>query len=116
MSAISGLMSRGLMGRRLMGTVAERQTKGREAACTASRPLAYVGTRGAVPGSWSCLRVLSQCLVLQVYDCRLSTHVLIGHELLNAVGVHVHVFLAAEGTDLGADTVGDFTLNAMAHV
>ncbi len=25
-----------------MGTVAERQTKGREAVCTASRPLAYV--------------------------------------------------------------------------
>lgn len=31
-----------------MGTVAERQTKGREAACTASRPLAYVCAQGAV--------------------------------------------------------------------
>ena len=114
MSAISGLMSRGLMGRRLMGTVAERQTKGREAACTASRPLAYVCTRGAVPGN--CLRELSQGLVLQVCDCLVSTHVLISHELLNAVGVHVHVFLAAQGTDFSTDTVGDFTLNAVAHV
>ena len=41
-----------------MGTVAERQTKGRDAACTASRPLAYVCTQGAVSGSWSYLRVL----------------------------------------------------------
>lgn len=66
------------------------------------------------PGSY--LRVLSYCLVLQVCDCLISTHVLISHELLDAVGVHVHVFLAAEGTDFGADTVGDFTLNAVAQV
>lgn len=63
-----------------------------------------------------CLRVLSQCLVLQVFDCLISAHVLISHELLDAVGVHVHVFLAAEGTNLGANTVGDFTLNAVAQV
>ena len=63
-----------------------------------------------------CLRVLSQCLVLQVCDCRISAHIFIGHEFLDAVGVHVHVFLAAEGTDLGANTVGDFTLNAVAQV
>ena len=60
--------------------------------------------------------VLSYCLVLQVCDCRISTHVLISHDLLDAVGVHVHVFLAAQSTDLGADTVGDFTLNSVAHV
>lgn len=34
-----------------MGTVAERQTKGREAACTASRPLAYVCRCMCAPGS-----------------------------------------------------------------
>ena len=60
--------------------------------------------------------MLSQCLVLQVCDCLISAHVFISHELLDAVGVHVHVFLAAEGTDLGANTVGDFTLNAVAQV
>ena len=115
-SASNGLVFRGLMRSGLMGTVAERHTKGREAVCTASRPLAYVCTRGAVPGSWSCLRVLSQCLVLQVCDCFVSAHVLISHEFLDAVGVHVHVFLAAQGTDFSTDTVGDFTLNAVAHV
>lgn len=41
-----------------MGTVAERQTKGREAACTASRPLAHVCIcRMCAPG------VLSQGVV-----------------------------------------------------
>lgn len=63
-----------------------------------------------------CTRELSQGLTLQVCDCLVSTHVLISHELLNAVGVHVHVFLAAQGTDFSTDTVGDFTLNAVAHV
>ena len=63
-----------------------------------------------------CLRVLSQRLALQVCDRLISAHVFISHELLDAVGVHVHVFLAAEGTDLGANTVGDFTLNAVAQV
>ena len=76
--------------------------------------LAYVRTRGAVSGCY--LRVLSQCLVLQVCDCLISAHVFISHEFLDAVGVHVHVFLAAEGTNLGANTVGDFTLNAVAQV
>ena len=109
MSAISGLMGSGIK-----GTVAERQTKGREAACTTSRPLAYVCRCMCAPGSY--LRVPSYCLVLQVCDCLVSAHVLISHEFLDAVGVHVHVFLAAQGTDLGANTVGDFTLNAVAHV
>ncbi len=103
-SAISGLMS----------AVAEGHTKGRDAASTASRPLAYVCTRGAVSGC--CLRVLSQRLALQVCDRLISAHVLISHELLDAVGIHVHVFLAAQGTDFGADTVGDFTLNAVTQV
>ena len=76
--------------------------------------LSYVCTRGAVSGC--CLRVLSQRLALQVCDRLISAHVFIGHELLDAVGVHVHVFLAAEGTNLGANTVGDFTLNAVAQV
>lgn len=80
----------------------------------ASRPLAYVCRCMCAPGSY--LRVPSYCLVLQVCDCLVSTHVLISHELLNAVGVHVHVFLAAQGTDFSTDTVGDFTLNAVAHV
>ena len=114
MSAISGLMSRGLMGRRLMGTVAERQTKGRDTVWTASRPLAYVCRCMCAPGSY--LRVPSYCLVLQVCDCLVSAHVLISHEFLDAVGVHIHVFLAAQGTDFSTDTVGDFTLNAVAHV
>ena len=39
-------------------------------------------------------------LVLQVRDSFVSAHVLISHELLDAVGVHVHVYLAAQGTDL----------------
>ena len=104
-------MSRGFMRWGFMSTVAEPHTKGRDAACTASRPLAYVRTRRmCAPG------VLSQGLALQVCDCRISAHVFIGHEFLDAVGVHVHVFLAAEGTDLGANTVGDFTLNAVAQV
>lgn len=76
--------------------------------------LSYVCTRGAVSGC--CLRVLSQRLALQVCDRLISAHVFISHELLDAVGVHVHVFLAAEGTNLGANTVGDFTLNAVAQV
>lgn len=80
----------------------------------ASRPLAYVGRCMCAPGS--CLRELSQGLVLQVCDCLVSAHVLISHEFLDAVGVHVHVFLAAQGTDFSTDTVGDFTLNAVAHV
>jgi len=46
-----------------------------------------------------CLRVLSQCLVLQVRDSFVSAHVLISHELLDAVGVHVHVYLAAQGAN-----------------
>ena len=50
-----------------MGTVAERQTKGREAVCTASRPLAYVRTGRNVSGSY--LRVL--VLVLSVAGVRL---------------------------------------------
>ena len=102
--------------RGVKSALTERHTKGRDAACTASRPLAYVCTQGAVPGSWSCLRVPSYCLVLQVCDCPVSAHVLISHEFLDAVGVHVHVFLAAQGTDFSTDTVGDFTLNAVAHV
>lgn len=114
MSAISGLMSSGVMSSGLKGTVAERHTKGREAACTASRPLAYVCRYMCAPGSY--LRVPSYCLVLQVCDCLVSAHVLISHEFLDAVGVHIHVFLAAQGTDFSTDTVGDFTLNAVAHV
>ena len=70
----------------------------------------YVCTQGTVSGS--CLI----CLVLQVCDCLVSAHVLISHEFLDAVGVHIHVFLAAQGTDFSTDTVGDFTLNAVAHV
>lgn len=114
MSAISGLMSRGLMGRRLMGTVAERQTKGREAVCTHPALWRMCADVCVHPGN--CLRELSQGLVLQVCDCLVSAHVLISHEFLDAVGVHVHVFLAAQGTDFSTDTVGDFTLNAVAHV
>ena len=113
-SASNGLVIRGLMRSGLKGAVAQRHTKGREAVCTASRPLAYVCTQGTVPGS--CLKVPSYCLVLQVCDCLVSAHVLISHEFLDAVGVHVHVFLAAQGTDFSTDTVGDFTLNAVAHV
>lgn len=98
----------------LKSTVAQRHTKGRDAACTASRPLAYVCRCMCAPGSY--LRVPSYCLVLQVCDCLVSAHVLISHEFLDAVGVHIHVFLAAQGTDFSTDTVGDFTLNAVAHV
>ena len=97
--------------RGVKSALTERHTKGRDAARTASRPLAHVCIcRMCAPG------VLSYCLVLQVCDCRISAHVLISHELLDAVGVHVHVFLAAEGTNLGADTVGNLALNAVAHV
>ena len=87
-----------------MSTVAERHTKGQDTACTASRPL-----------SWCAPGVLSYCLVLQVCDCRISTHVLISHDLLDAVGVRPRI-PGRSGTDLGADTVGDFTLNSVAHV
>lgn len=60
--------------------------------------------------------VLSYCLVLQVCDCRISAHVLIRHELLDAVGVHVHVYLTAQGANFGADTVSNFALHAVARV
>lgn len=101
--------------RGVKSALTERHTKGRDAARTASRPLAHVCIcRMCAPGC--CLRVLSQRLALQVCDHLISAHVFISHELLDAVGVHVHVFLAAEGTNLGANTVGDFTLNAVAQV
>lgn len=109
-STISGLMSRGFMSWGFMSTVAEPHTKGRDAACTASHPLAYVCTRGAVSMS------SAAGLVLQVRDSFVSAHVLISHELLDAVSVHVHVYLAAQGANFGADTVGNFTLNAVAQI
>ena len=104
-SAMSGLKS----------TVTEQHTKGRgdeRAGCGMYRiPPSAVRVH---PGC--CLRVLSQCLVLQVCDCLVSAHVLISHELLDAVSVNVHVFLAAQGTNFSTDTVGNFTLNAVARV
>lgn len=110
--------------RGVKSALTERHTKGRDAARTVSRPLAHVCIcRMCAPGvlsqgvvSGCCLRVLSQRLALQVCDRLISAHVLISHELLDAVGVHVHVFLAAQGTDLGANTVSNFTLNAVAQV
>ena len=103
----------------LKSTVTEQHTKGRgdeRAGCGMYRipPLDVCAGVCVHPGC--CLRVLPQCLVLQVCNCFVSAHVLISHELLDAVGVNVHVFLAAQGTNFSADTVGDFTLHAVAHV
>lgn len=99
----------------LKSIVAERHTKGRgdeRAGCGMYRipPLDVCAGVCVHP------KVLSKCLALQVCDCLVSAHVLISHELLDAVGVHVYVFLAAQGANLSTDTVGDFTLNAVAHV
>lgn len=100
-SAISGLMS----------AVAERIRKG------GKRRLPHPALWRMCAPVWGAVSMSSAAgLVLQVRDSFVSAHVLISHELLDAVGVHIHVFLAAQGTDFSTDTVGDFTLNAVAHV